>query len=300
MIIEFATLLANDYDVDGDVINLVSVGNATHGQVRIENGQIIFVPDHNFAGDGGFDYVVTDGTDGSATGHVKINVVSTNQRPNAVTDFYSVQEDEVIFVTVADLLANDSDPDGDNFSFISIDDEVENARIFTLPDGRMMIQPDLNHNGTIVFKYKISDGRLETTGELKIQYAPVNDAPFTYADGIYELDEDTSITINMADFLLNDVDVEGDSFQILNVFDGDNGVVVMDGLTAIFTPRADYFGNAAFTYSVIDAGGAISFGQVNLTVSPSLIYQFPPLIMAIVLTKTALSLLTRQICWLTT
>ncbi len=101
VIIEFATLLANDYDVDGDVINLVSVGNATHGQVRIENGQIIFVPDHNFAGDAGFDYVVTDGTDGSATGHVKINVVSTNQRPNAVTDFYSVQEDEVIFVTVS-------------------------------------------------------------------------------------------------------------------------------------------------------------------------------------------------------
>ncbi len=268
LIIDFATLLANDFDVDGDAISLVSVSNSTHGQVRIENGQIIFAPDHNFAGAAGFDYVVTDGTDGSATGHVKVNVVSTNQRPVAATDLYTVQEDEVIFVTVADLLANDSDPDGDSFSFVSIDDEVENARIFTLPDGRMMIQPDLNHNGTITFKYKITDGRLQGVGELKIQYAPVNDAPFTYADGIYETNEDTPITINLADFLLNDVDVEGDSFQVVSVFDGDNGVVVMDGLTAVFTPRADYFGNAAFTYSVVDSGGAVSFGQVNLTVLP--------------------------------
>ncbi|MCV0425006.1 MAG: tandem-95 repeat protein, partial [Roseibium sp.] len=93
LVIDPATLLANDYDVDGDALNLVDVINAVNGTVTFENGQILFTPDANFDGLAGFDYVVSDGTDGTATGHVNVNVVSTNQRPVAALDQFDATED---------------------------------------------------------------------------------------------------------------------------------------------------------------------------------------------------------------
>jgi Bacterial Ig domain/Cadherin-like domain/Putative Ig domain len=75
-------------------------------------------------------------------------------------------------------------------------------------------------------------------------------------------------SIDLSLLLLNDRDVEGDSFSIVELFDADNGSVIMDGGTAQFTPRTGYFGDAGFHYRVTDARGATSIGYVNLGVLP--------------------------------
>ena len=43
----------------------------------------------------------------------------------------------------------------------------------------------------------------------------------------------------------------------------------MDGTTATFTPRADYFGNAGFSYRVADSHGAVNVGFVAITLLPT-------------------------------
>jgi hypothetical protein len=58
-------LLANDTDADiatdGDSLRVASVGNSSKGTVRmLGDGQIEFVPEANFHGEAGFDYVASD------------------------------------------------------------------------------------------------------------------------------------------------------------------------------------------------------------------------------------------------
>ena len=266
--ISFADLLANDTDVDGDALSITSLSNALHGTVRIENGQIIFTPAANFIGTAGFDYTVTDNTDGSDVGHVTVDVVSNNQRPVAVADIVTAVEDVPVAISIASLLGNDYDLDGDPFSFVSITSTVTGARSFLKPGGLIEFQPDENVNGPITFTYQITDGRLIGTGSVTVNFVAVNDAPLAYADGPFFTDEDTPLIVNLADLLANDIDVEGDAFWVTAVFDGDNGTVVLNGSTAVFAPRADYFGNAGFTYRVVDAGGAETTGYANIYVAP--------------------------------
>ena len=61
--IPVATLLANDADVDGDALSVVSValGANPHGTVQLSNGVITYTPTAGYAGMDTFTYFVTDG-----------------------------------------------------------------------------------------------------------------------------------------------------------------------------------------------------------------------------------------------
>ena len=237
--------------------------------VTLANGLIAFTPTPNFDGLSGFDYTVSDGTDGTSVGHVEVNVVSTNIAPVAVIDIIDAVEDEAITINIADLLANDSDPDNEPFELLSIEESVIGANAFVLPGGRVQFVPDENVNGVINFEYVITDGRLQGTGIIELNFAAVNDGPIANGDGIYTGDEDTPLVIQLSSLLENDRDVEGDAFFVESVFDGNNGTVVIVDDNAVFTPRADYFGNAGFTYSVVDARGAANTGFVSITILPA-------------------------------
>ena len=268
LVIDPATLTANDIDVDGDPLTVLSVSNPSNGTVTFENGQITFTPTANYDGPAGFDYVVSDGADGEDTGRVEITVVSTNRAPDAVTDRFAAVEDEPLTIAIADLLANDIDPDGDPFTFVGIDSTAPGARSFLLPGGEIQFVPDEDVNGEIVFTYRVTDGRATGTGQVVLDVAPVNDGPRLSDDPVIAGTEDTLMTVDMAQIIANDTDIEGDTFTVTRVYDPENGSVTLDGTIATFTPRADYFGNAGFRYVVTDARGATSEGFVNITLSP--------------------------------
>jgi uncharacterized repeat protein (TIGR01451 family) len=54
-------VLDNDYDVDGDLLTIVAVGDPLHGVAVIAGNAIVYTPTLNFFGDDWFDYVVSDG-----------------------------------------------------------------------------------------------------------------------------------------------------------------------------------------------------------------------------------------------
>jgi predicted thioesterase len=80
-------------------------------------------------------------------------------------------------------------------------------------------------------------------------------------------DEDTGLTIQAADLLGNDSDVDGDTLTIASVQDASHGTVVLnDDGSVTFTPEADYHGEAGFSYTISDGQGGIDTAQVALNV----------------------------------
>jgi len=79
-------LLANDQDVDGDVI--VYIGCSTppsHGSVSIStDGSFVYTPDENYSGTDSFVYTISDGYFGTDTAMVNITILPVNDPPVAM------------------------------------------------------------------------------------------------------------------------------------------------------------------------------------------------------------------------
>jgi hypothetical protein len=72
--LEASTLLANDTDPNGDSLSLTEVSNAVNGSVTFSDGNVIFTPSTNFTGNASFDYSISDGKGGTASGLVNVTV----------------------------------------------------------------------------------------------------------------------------------------------------------------------------------------------------------------------------------
>ncbi len=71
-------VLANDNDVDGDVLTIDSVGFPSHGTAIISEGKIIYSPDLDYVGTDSFEYTVIDGQGGSDTAVCTIIIQDKN------------------------------------------------------------------------------------------------------------------------------------------------------------------------------------------------------------------------------
>jgi len=82
-------------------------------------------------------------------------------------------------------------------------------------------------------------------------------------------DEDTAMTIDATDILSNDSDPDGDAITLVNVEADENthGTVGLDANgNVIFTPDADYNGEASFTYTINDGNGGTDTATVSFNV----------------------------------
>ena len=112
--ISAATLLANDTDIDGNPLSIVSVQDATGGTVGLLGGNVTFTPDLNYNGAAGFTYTVHDGNGGSANGAVTVNVAPVNDPPvaNAGSD-----QTAAVRTTVTFDGSSSSDVDSNTLSY---------------------------------------------------------------------------------------------------------------------------------------------------------------------------------------
>ncbi len=72
--VSVASLLANDFDPDGDVLSLTAVGAVQHGVAALNGNQVTFTPAAGFSGIASFSYTLSDGHGGLASGQVSVNV----------------------------------------------------------------------------------------------------------------------------------------------------------------------------------------------------------------------------------
>ncbi len=104
-----------------------------------------------------------------------IQVDAVNTPPVAGADSASTKEDGAITLNLADLLANDSDADGDPLSIIDISTS-HNGNV-SINGAHLIFTPSAQFNGTGVVTYSLSDGYTTTPGTLSITVTSVNDAP---------------------------------------------------------------------------------------------------------------------------
>jgi len=67
-------VLTNDYDPDGDALNITMVTKPKYGTVAIQSGKIVFTPARNFLGTTTFTYSISDNRGGTATAQVNVTV----------------------------------------------------------------------------------------------------------------------------------------------------------------------------------------------------------------------------------
>ncbi|MBT8128032.1 MAG: tandem-95 repeat protein, partial [Gammaproteobacteria bacterium] len=80
--------------------------------------------------------------------------------------------------------------------------------------------------------------------------------------------EDQALVIDPSDLLANDVDPDGGVLSIASVQDGEHGVVEIDAEgNVVFTPEANYHGEATFSYTISDGDSGQSTATATLHIS---------------------------------
>jgi uncharacterized delta-60 repeat protein len=258
-------VLANDTDADGDTITLFNV-NSTLGSASIVNGQIEYTPPANFSGQTVLTYSITDGYENGSPGEkdstasVTIIVTPVNDAPVANADLATINEDAIALLI--DVLANDSDIDGDSLILSEVSADSGTALII---ENQIQYTPAPNANGVATVTYSIKDAQdANATSTLSITILPINDAPVATADTA-TMDEDAApITINV---LANDSDVDGDSLVISNAT-ADVGAVSVVNNQVQYTPAANANGVATVTYTASDNNGGTANSTVAITINP--------------------------------
>lgn len=193
--------------------------------------------------------------------------VLPNEVPVAVADEYATPEDTGWSVPQAELLANDTDADGDTLSFVRVIGGPGTAgrAVVNRLGGQVAVQPLADFHGDVWFDYEVSDGKGATsTARITVHVTPLNDPPVVTGEN-RSTDEDAPVAIPLSTLLANDIDVDGDALMISAVRDAANGTVgVADG-SVTFTPTPDHFGAGSFTYEVSD-GTTTTEGLVSVAV----------------------------------
>jgi hypothetical protein len=264
----YINVLANDSDPDGDALSISGYDtlSAKGGTVSCAStGVCTYNPPTNFDGTDSFNYTVSDDKGHSDTGNVTVKVNPVNDRPIAVDDSASTSAGTSVSLNV---LANDSDPDGDTLIISDYDTygrEMGTVRC-TGAGICTYTPPEVNFTGRDDFAYTISDGNGETdTGTVVVMVYRVNSPPVA-VDDTATTDEGASVEINV---LANDSDPDGDALTV-SAYDGTSakGGVMQCTHTGMCTygPPVGFTGTDTFAYTVSDSNGGTDDATVTVVV----------------------------------
>jgi len=252
-------VLANDSDVDGDDLTVQSVTQPADGAVLNNATDVTYTPDPDFHGVDSFTYIASDGNGGTAEATVTVTVTPVNDLPIAQDDSDTTDEDVPVMI---DVLANDSDVDGDDLTVQSVTQPADGAVLNNATD--VTYTPDPDFHGVDTFTYTVSDGSGGTdTATVAVAVATVNDPPIAQDDSP-STDEDVPVVI---DLLANDDDLDGDLLNVESVTQPANGTVANNGSDVSYTPDANFNGSDTFTYTVSDGNGGTDTATVMVTVA---------------------------------
>jgi len=265
---------ANDFDPQNDAFSITRIVSVSAGTATLENGQIRYTNPTAAQTTATIVYEVTDAKGATDTATITVNieadtVQTTQQPPVARDDAFSTAEDVPVTLTPAQLLVNDSDPEGDPLTIISVQG-AENGTV-SMVGGNIVFTPKQGFTGTGSFSYTITDGNGGTsTADVTIQIDPdpATENNVIAADDAETVNSGASVRVNV---LSNDSDPEGDalvpgSVRIISGPDRGSVTVNADGSVTYQAVATDSGYFTSFIYEVADARGARDTATVTIEV----------------------------------
>ena len=256
---------ANDTDSDGGtpVANAIVAGPANGTADVNPDGTVSYDPDPDFNGVDTFTVEIADGQGGFDTSLVTVTVNPIEDDPVANDDLGSTQEGVAVDI---DVLANDTDGDGDTLSVIAVG-TAGNGTVLDNGDGTVTYTPNGGFTGTDMFTYEVSDGDGPTdtaTVTVEVTPEPVDNPPVANDDAAAT----TQGVAVIIDLLGNDTDADGDPLEIDMIGVVANGEVVDNGNgTVTYTPDPDFVGTEIFTYVASDGDDLSNTATVTVDVT---------------------------------
>ena len=257
---------ANDTDADGTALTVTPAfpDPPNRGTVTTDGLTVDYTPNADFctvdptSNTDTFDYSVTDGT-ATVPATVTVTVTCPNTAPDANDDSTTTAEETA---KVVDVLANDTDINGQTMTVGSVSDPANGATV--IESNKVKYTPDADFFGVDTFTYTASDGIASSApATVTVTVTNVNDPPVANDDA-GSTTEDTAVTI---DVIGNDTDIDGPSLAVGSVGGPAHGTAVAVTPTQVkYTPHAGYCGSDGFTYYASD-GSATDAAQVTVTVT---------------------------------
>jgi hypothetical protein len=193
----------------------------------------------------------------------------SNRNPVAVADSgFVVPFGKSLTIGAPKLLANDSDPDGQAISLLSVGNAV-NGTVTLNAAGNPFFKAAAGYSGPASFTYTISDGRGGiASARVTLEVGSSSNAnPVAVDDGGFRTPVGKVLKIPVSVLLANDSDPDGDSLSVTAVSAPQNGTVKLNAAgEALFTPLAGYSGPASFLYTVSDGKGGTAKATVSIDV----------------------------------
>jgi gliding motility-associated-like protein len=265
---------SGDTDVDGQDITYSITGGNTDNIFAIDasTGQITVSDNTNLDYEATSFYSLTvqvedpDANTDEAT--ITVNVIDVNETPVARADSYTYEEGSTNSESTSNgVLANDSDPDGDDITAILVSD-VSNGNLTLNSDGSFEYTHDGSETSGDQFSYKVNDGKVDgNTVTVDISIIPVNHAPVA-GDDTATLQREGTTSINV---LANDTDQDGDinpaTLEIMAMPQSGAGASIADSsITVDFSMVPEFTGNDRVVYEITDEAGNSDQGTVYLKV----------------------------------
>ncbi len=251
-------VLANDAHPLGLPLQVEQVGRPAQGRARITApGLITYTPNPDTHGEDTFTYVAADGRDGLTLATVRVRVLPVPDPPVAGDDFATIDEDTPVEL---DVLANDTDPDGEPLSLARFTAPTNGVVQQIAPD-RLRYTPATNWFGTDGFTYTVADptGR-EATARITVVVRPVNDPPEA-RDQTYVLNRNTA-----QDVFYQAHDPDGDKLTFRIVDEPQHGELWTYPEIATYYPRPGFAGEDFFTYRASDGTHTSRLARVTFQV----------------------------------
>ncbi|NYH96847.1 tandem-95 repeat protein [Novosphingobium marinum] len=210
-------------------------------------------------------FSANDGSDGSNVSTQSVSVQAVNDAPTTGAQGpYTTAEDTPFSITLAQLHANDFDPEGalNGFYYGGLSN-------FTLTQvgNTITLTPAPNFNGTTTFDYYARDsiGASGSRVTVQINVTPVQDPPTAVSAVVFTTSEDTGTTIGLG---ASDPDGDTLTFSLKTGATPTKGVVVFNQSagTFVYTPNLNANGSDSFTVEIDDGNGNVIEVPVSATI----------------------------------
>ena len=227
--------------------NSADIPEATNSALSLENVQLSQTGNYS---------VLVSNAEGSVTSsNAFLTVIPNNEAPVAISDSFSVDEDNALSINLTATDAN-----GDLLSY-NVTSPSNGTLSGTAPN--LTYIPNANFHGTDSFTFTVNDGKVDSEeATISITINSVNDAPVAAADSAaLSVNEDNSLSLEL---LAGDADNDSLTYSITPPANG-----TLSGVAPhlIYTPNQNFHGPDSFTFTVNDGQAESAISTIHISVA---------------------------------